>query len=225
MATLVTVLRGGGRYTPFWVERLWQGARRHAPAFSRCLCLSDMEFAIPGVERVPLREDWPVWWSKMEALRPGLVSGTALLCDLDTVFADDASALAEPGLCAMEDHFHKGRLSSALLRWEGDALGFVFERFQADPDRWMTPGSCGEVPNAVHGDQVVIDHFLRDAGVAPPFFQHRHPGLLDFYDPDNPRPGPVLVFIGDAKPDKAGEPVASLWRGEARIRTGEPAEA
>ncbi|WP_062230318.1 hypothetical protein [Aureimonas sp. N4] len=225
MATLVTVLRGGGRYTPLWVERLWAGARRHAPGFTRCLCLTDMEFAIEGVERVPLRETWPIWWSKMEALRPGLVEGTALLCDLDTVFSGDASALSEPGLCAMEDHFHKTRLSSALLRWEGDQLGFVHDAFRADPERWMKPGSCGPVPNAVHGDQVVIDHLLRQRGIKPDFFQHRHPGLLDFYDPDNPRPGPVLVFIGDAKPDLATEPVASLWRGDTSIRQAEPAEA
>ncbi len=131
---------------------------------------------------------------------PRLVEGTALLCDLDTVFSGDASALSEPGLCAMEDHFHKTRLSSALLRWEGDQLGFVHDAFRADPERWMKPGSCGPVPNAVHGDQVVIDHLLRQRGIKPDFFQHRHPGLLDFYDPDNPRPGPVLVFIGDAKP-------------------------
>ncbi len=128
----------------------------------------------------------------MEALRPGLVEGTALLCDLDTVFSGDASALSEPGLCAMEDHFHKTRLSSALLRWEGDQLGFVHDAFRADPERWMKPGSCGPVPNAVHGDQVVIDHLLRQRGIKPDFFQHRHPGLLDFYDPDNPHPGPVL---------------------------------
>ncbi|WP_062115154.1 hypothetical protein [Aureimonas sp. AU40] len=225
MATLVTVLRGGRRYTPLWVERLWAGARRHAPGFSRCLCLSDMAFSIEGVERVPLSQDWPVWWSKMEALRPGLVQGTAVLCDLDTVISGDAVALTEPGLCAMEDHFHKGRVSSALLRWEGDALGFVHERFCADPQRWMQPGSCGPVPNAVHGDQVVIDHLLRERAIVPDFFQKRHPGLLDFYDPDQREPGPVLVFIGDAKPDLATEPVASLWRGARAVSAGEPAAA
>ncbi len=34
----------------------------------------------------------------MEAFRPGLVDGTALLCDLDTVLTGPADALAEPGL-------------------------------------------------------------------------------------------------------------------------------
>ncbi|WP_279478840.1 hypothetical protein [Aureimonas sp. SK2] len=214
MATLLTVLRGGGRYDALWVERLARGVRRHAPAFRRVLCLTDTDLAVEGVERVPLRHDWPVWWSKMEAFRPGLSEGTTVLCDLDTVFAGDASALAEPGLAAMEDYFLTGRVSTALLRWEGDELAFLYERFAAEPERWMRPGSCGQVPNSVHGDQVVVDHLLREAGRLPPFFQARHPGLLDFYDPRTETPGPVVVFIGDSKPDRAGEPIASLWRGD-----------
>lgn len=79
----------------------------------------------------------------------------------------------------------------------------------------MRAGSCGPVPNAVHGDQVVIDHLCRKRGAMPAFVQDRHPGLLDFYDPARADPGPVVVFIGDAKPDIAGEPVRSLWLGPA----------
>ncbi|KQT43157.1 hypothetical protein ASG43_16780 [Aureimonas sp. Leaf454] len=213
-ATLVTVLKGGGRYDGAWVERLAAGARAFAPAFTRVLCLTDRELAIDGVDTVPLRHGWPGWWSKMEAFRPGLVQGTAVLLDLDTVFAGDASALATPGLAAMEDHFHTGRLSSAILRWEGDELGFLYETFAADPGRYMQAGSCGTVPNAVHGDQVVIDHLMRARGIAPAFVQAVHPGLLDFYDPASRAFGPIVIFIGDAKPDGASEPIRSLWRGQ-----------
>ena len=214
MATLVTVLKGGGRYDGVWVERLARGARRHAPAFDRILCLTDLDLAIAGVETVPLRHGWPAWWAKMEAFRPGLVTGTAVLCDLDTVLTGDADALATPGTAVMEDHFLKGRASTALLRWEGDALAFVHQAFTAGPQRWMRPGSCGDVPNAVHGDQVVVDHLMRREGALPPFLQDLHPGLVDFYDPAKAEPGPVVVFIGEAKPDNASGPVARLWRGD-----------
>ncbi|KQT68932.1 MULTISPECIES: hypothetical protein [unclassified Aureimonas] len=217
-ATLLTVLKGGGRYDGLWVERLARGARAFAPAFSRILCLTDLDLKIAGVETAPLRHGWPGWWSKMEAFRPGLAAGPIVLLDLDTVFAADASALATPGLAAMEDHFHAGRLSSAILRWQGDELAFLYEAFAAEPERFMQPGSCGPVPNAVHGDQVVIDHLLRQRGVVPGFVQRLHPGLLDFYDPAKRSYGPVVIFIGDAKPDGAGEPIRSLW-------TGMPADA
>lgn len=214
-ATLVTVLRSGGRYDALWVERLARGVRRFAPAFGRILCLTDLDLRVAGVETLPLRHDWPGWWSKMEAFRAGLATGTVVLLDLDTVLAGDASALATPGLAAMEDHFHKGRVSSAILRWQGDELGVLYEAFAAEPERFMRAGSCGPVPNAVHGDQVVIDHVLRAEGIAPAFVQTLHPELLDFYDPAKSAFGPVVVFIGDAKPDKAGEPIRSLWRGDA----------
>lgn len=213
MTTLITVLRSGGRYDATWVERLARGVRRHAPAFDRILCLTDLPLAVAGVERVPLRHGWPAWWAKMEAFRPGLGEGTTLLCDLDTVFTGPADALAEPGLAAMEDYFHRGRLSSALLRWHGDELAGLYAAFAAEPERWMAAGSCGPVPNAVHGDQVVIDHLLRRDGLRPAFVQQLYPDLLDFYDPRRAEHGPVVIFIGDAKPDTAAGPVHAAWAG------------
>ena len=213
-STLVTVLRSGGRYDRTWVERLALGARRFA-GVERIVCLTDVAFQADGIEVVALRHDWPGWWSKMEAFRPGIAEGVTLLCDLDTVFAGDAAALSEPGLAAMTDHFHRDRLSSALMRWDGDELAFLYEAFAADPERWMTPGSCGAVPNAVHGDQVVIDHLLRAKGLTPRSLQSLYPDLLDFYGADKMRFGPVVVFIGDAKPDVGNDEIQSLWRGES----------
>lgn len=211
MSTLVTVLRGGGRYDASWVERLARGVRTHAPGFERIVCLSDLPLEIAGVERIALRHDWPAWWAKMEAFRPGLGEGATLLCDLDTVFTGPADALAEPGLAAMEDYFHKGRISSALLRWNGDELASLYAAFAAEPGRWMAAGSCGPVPNAVHGDQVVIDHLLARDGRRPELLQRLYPDLLDFYDPRRAEHGPVVIFIGDAKPDTAAGPVRVAW--------------
>ena len=211
MTTLITVLKGGGRYDATWVERLARGVHRHAPAFDRILCLTDLPLAMAGVERVALRHDWPAWWAKMEAFRPGLTRGTTVLCDLDTVFTGPADALASPGLAAMEDYFQTDRLSSALMRREGGELDFLSTAFAADPARWMEAGSCGPVPNAVNGDQVVIDHLLRREGVCPDYIQRLHPNLLDFYDPRRADHGPVVIFIGDAKPDNATGPVRAAW--------------
>lgn len=215
MATLMTVLKSGGRYDARWVARLAHGVRRFAPAFERMICLTDLPLALDGVETVPLRHGWPAWWSKFEAFRPDLARGTAVLCDLDTVLTGPADALAAPGLAALEDFFHKGRVSSALLRWQGDELAFLYETFAAAPERWMTAGSCGPVPNAVHGDQVVIDHLLRTTGRRAPFLQAHAPGLIDFYDAARPECGPVVVFIGASKPDNATGPVFSAWAASA----------
>jgi nucleoside phosphorylase len=100
-----------------------------------------------------------------------------------------------------------------LLRWNGGELANLYTRFSADPERWMAAGSCGPVPNGVHGDQVVIDHLLRQDGVRPRFFQEIAPDLLDFYDPRRDAHGPVVVFIGSSKPDTACGSVHAAWAG------------
>ena len=213
--TIICVARSGGRYDATWVDRLYRGARRHLPSATRFVCLTDLPVDVQGVERIALRHDWPRWWAKMEAFRPDLGTGRRILLDLDTILLANASdLLSGSGTLAMEDFFHRGRVSTAVLVFDGASLAHVYHRFAERPDRWMTAGSCGEVPNAVHGDQVVIDHFLRDAGEPVRFVQREHPGLLEFHSTQRVPRGPILVFIGDSKPDTAPEPVPTLWRGE-----------
>lgn len=219
MVTLTTVLKSGGRYDVTWVERLNAGARRSIPGLDRVVCLTDLDLQVAGVDSVPLRHDWPAWWSKFEAYRTDLADDLTILCDLDTVFTGDAGALVDDSMAAMEDYFLKGRLSTALMRWRGNELDHVYERFKAEPDRWMQPGSCGEVPNSVHGDQVVVDHLLRHGGLMPEFLQTRHPDLLDFYDPLQVEQGPIIIFIGESKPDTAIQAVQDVWR-ETRLTAG-----
>ena len=77
----------------------------------------------------------------------------------------------------------------------------------------MAPGACGPVPNAVHGDEVVIDHLLRREGLQPDVFQRRYPALLDFYDPRRADHGPVPILIDDSKPDRVTEPVRAACAG------------
>ncbi|NSY19638.1 MULTISPECIES: hypothetical protein [Rhizobium/Agrobacterium group] len=212
MVTLTTVLRSGGRYEPIWVERLARGARRHIAGLDRIVCITDFDEAMDGVETVKFRHDWPKWWSKFEAFRPELSDDVNILCDLDTIFMSSASELASKGdAVVMEDHFLKSRASTALMRWNKDDFSFLYERFKRDPDHWIAPGSCGTVPNSVHGDQVVVDHFLRDQQPFPGFIQNEYPDLLDFYDPVRKNSGPVLIFIGDSKPDNATADVKDAW--------------
>jgi len=212
VATLITVLKGGGRYDPEWVCRLNAGARRCVKGIDRVLCLSDIAFVANGIEVVPLLHGWPGWWSKFEAFRPELQSEQNILFDLDTVFTANADGLAVGPLAVMEDYFLSGRVSTATMRWSHLELTVIYDRFLENPTFWMKAGSCGPVPNAVHGDQVVVDHLMRSAKLKPQFMQTAQPGLLDFYDPKKRGQGPVLVFIGDSKPDLAVDEVQGHWK-------------
>lgn len=212
MVTLTTVLRSGGRYEPIWVERLARGARCHVAGLDRVVCITDFDDAMEGIETVKFLHAWPKWWSKFEAFRPELSDDVNILCDLDTIFMSSASELAaEDDAVVMEDHFLKTRVSTALMRWRKDEFSFMYERFKLAPEKWMQPGSCGDVPNSVHGDQVVVDRFFRDHHSFPKFFQREYSALLDFYDAAASNTGPVLVFIGDSKPDNAIARVRDVW--------------
>ena len=198
MATFLTVLRGGGRYDASWVRALMNSIA--GAGFARRVVLTDEDVCLPGVETVALRHDWPAWWAKIEAFRPGLAAGTVVLCDLDTLITGDVLGLTEPGLMTMEDRFLPGRASTALMRWEADALAPLYAAFAAAPERWMVPGSCGPVPNAVHGDQVFVDAQLRARGLMPAFAQDLYPHLIDFYEARRGVRGPLTVFVGEVKP-------------------------
>jgi hypothetical protein len=211
------VLRSGGRYGPVWAERLAAGLAAHVPGLARTICLTDHDGPIAGCEVVPLRHGWPGWWAKMEAFRPDLGTGPRLLLDLDTVLMGPAPALAGAGgLTALADQTFAGRVSSALLRFDGETLGFVHDRFAADPAHWMDRASCPDAPNRIHGDQVVLDRFLREEGLAPAFWQRAHPGLVQIrWSGEQPVEAPVQVFVHRCKPDAAEGPVAAAWRAAA----------
>ena len=227
MTTAICVLRSGGRYGPIWAERLAAGLRAHLPGLARTVCLTDHDGPVPGCETVPLRHDWPGWWSKFEAFRPGLVDGPALLLDLDTVLVGTAGDLIGSGLAVLEDQTFENRVSSALMRFEAGAMAFLYRRFAADPARWMDRASCPDAPNRIHGDQVVIDRFLRDEAIVPGFLQRLHPGLIQIrWSQSQPVEAPVQVFVHRCKPDAIGGPVARAWAySAARASTGRPNRA
>lgn len=70
----ICVLRSGGDFLPEHVQRL-------AKMIPDLVCLSDVP--VDGVPVIPLRYDWPGWWSKMELFRPN-IKGNLFYADLDT---------------------------------------------------------------------------------------------------------------------------------------------
>lgn len=75
-------------YSPLWVQRLRNMVARNLG--EHCfVCLSNIE--VEGVETIPLRDNLPGWWSKLELFRPGLFpeGSRVLAIDLDTVIVDD----------------------------------------------------------------------------------------------------------------------------------------
>lgn len=71
----ICVLKSGGEFLPKHVYRL-------SEQVPDLICLSDIN--IKGIETIPMANNWPKWWSKLELFNP-LIKGDLMYFDLDTL--------------------------------------------------------------------------------------------------------------------------------------------
>lgn len=136
-ATVATVLRSGGEYTPEHAWRLAADVEEHLPG-AAFVCLSDLWREVPG--GVPLGVRWAGWWSKMELFAPALFTGTVLYLDLDTVVLSDLDEMAGyAGERAVLRDFHRtgDEIGTGVMLWRGDAMRSVWDAFVDDPETAM----------------------------------------------------------------------------------------
>lgn len=134
MITVACVLKSGGDFNAEYVERLRDGAAKNLKGH-RFLCLSDVD--VP-CERMPLRHDWPRWWSKMELFRPDLDGGDFLYFDLDTLIVGDLSEIARArDLTMLSDFFDSKRLASGVMYLPWFDRADVWRKWIKDPERHM----------------------------------------------------------------------------------------
>ncbi len=154
MVTILCVLKSGGVYNQDWVEKLWAGVSRHMPVNFRFVCLSDVE---TGFDRIPLKHNWPGWWSKIEMFRPGVITGPTLYLDLDTVITGTLEPFIDlPHDFAMLEGFHDDEMVGSGVMWFKDkAPEGIYERFIQGPERIMDHYQNVK-QGAYRGDQAFI---------------------------------------------------------------------
>lgn len=201
MTTIVCVLKSGGDYRPAHVAKLQQAVKRYSPG-SRFLCLTDID----GLDcpTVPLKYDWPGWWSKMELFRPD-IRGALFYIDLDCVVVGDLSDLvAIRGPAIMRDVYRPDGLQSSIMAIPARAKKEIWQAFIADPQANMD--AC-TVRWSKWGDQGFIEGFWLDKAKR---FQDELPGQVLSYKADNvartgvPEGARVIVFHGRPRPWEAG---------------------
>jgi len=192
-ATILTVLRSGGEYTPAHVERLY----RQCAAYP-FLCLSDVELPVPHYRML---HDWPGWFSKLEMFR---LQGPILYMDLDTAVTGDLNplldAVRQHDFIALRNPLDTpSRFGSGLMGWR-DNLNHVYRRFAQAPDyharRCTTP--------QVWGDQ----GFIAEDEPHPVFWQDMFPGQILSWKVDCkegvPPEARVVYFHGQPRPWDVG---------------------
>ena len=136
--TIATVLRSGGDFTPQWVKALHTGLNKWAPVGYVFRVLTDMDLGIWGV---PLKHNWPGWWSKVELFRPDVFDGPVLYMDLDTLPVGDLSDLCGyegPDLMALRDLYTRtpDRIGSGVMAWTPNKhTAEIYERFTTNPPK------------------------------------------------------------------------------------------
>lgn len=201
MITILSVLRSGGIYDHSWVLKLKRAVARNLTEEHRFECLTDVDCSVTTLK---LKHNWPGWYSKIEAFRPGVISGPTLYLDLDTVITGPMDEFTNlPYDFAMLRNFNDDAAVGSGMMWFKDkAPEGVYEKFCEDPKRVMDyyDANCRGV---YIGDQAFIADCLGDGidRIESPalrsYKRHCRNGLPDGTS--------IVCFHGRPRPSEIGD--------------------
>lgn len=211
MLTVSCVLKTGGDFDVRYVRILRDAVIRNTSAV-RFVCFSDTD--VP-CERIPLKHGYPGWWSKAEIFsetRPDYFP--QLYLDLDTIVLRtiDCVSTIQHDFAMLSIKDRGQHCGDSGVMWFRKPFPHVYERFAADPDRWMAEYAVSK-GNKVFGDQGYISSQFEHI----PKLHESLPGLFMSYKYDNlqdavPRkPCAVVCFGGAHRPHNSPGWVKQAW--------------
>lgn len=216
MMNFLTVYKSGVAFTKDYVINLRRGVMQNITADHRFVCLSDTVDRAKydsesDIHWEPLKHGWPRHWSKAEMFRPDLEKyGRFLFIDLSSVIVGSLDEMAAvEGVCVTKD-FQYDCPSQSILMFPAGSCRDVWEKFIADPDRWIAEGSKMEPPN-FHDQILMSDMDL-------PYWQDILPGQVVSFKKDCaegvPDAARIVKFHGKPKPhDIESGWVKDVWEG------------
>lgn len=216
MLTVATVLWKGEfrnrTYNEEWVRKTQRMCKRLLPEH-KFVCLSNVE--IDGVYTLPLIDNLPGWWSKVELFRPNNdLKGFILYLDLDTLIVGNMKNLIESGqrldtpmFMPPSYTFGNGgpqehpkvvnKYQTSCFTFHSGSYNCIYEDF--------TP----EVMDRFRGDQDWISYRCSEAKTFPPHWFRKLKQC-----PKGPPAGVKLVLSMPLKNDKAAKTygwVGKIW--------------
>ena len=160
MLNVICVLRSGGTYDAQWVRKLRDGVSRNIDRPHKFKCMSDVE--VP-CERIPLKHDWPGWWSKIELFRGGVIEDETLYFDLDTVITGKIELLRNGVDFAMLQSFWRpDMVGSGVMYFSGENVPTaVYDKFVRQPKAYIAHHERHAKGTYV-GDQAFIHDVVSD---------------------------------------------------------------
>lgn len=164
------------------------------------VCLSDVE--IPGVTVIPLKHNWPGWWSKMELFRPDVQRDTNFYLDLDTTIKRDITDMVTyPHTFTALNNLsspNSGRIGSGIMAWGSGYQEGLYEAFLRSPEVHMKKYTTSHN----WGDQGFIRDHVR-SNVEIKHWQALFPGRLASYVKSTEqeiKKASIVCFHGKPKP-------------------------
>ena len=208
MFTVACVLKSGGIYDAEWVSKLQRAVARNLSRPHRFVCLSDVD--VP-CERIPLKHDWPGWWSKIE-LFSGAVEGPFLYLDLDTAITGPLDGLSNlDSDFAMLRSFANPNMPASGVMWVRKVPTQIYTKFAKQPDAYIA--HYQRMQNGAYlGDQA----FIADTVPKIDFLTDMFAGITSYklHHKTKLLPGTSIVcFPGDPKPTEVdAEWLLEAWR-------------
>lgn len=131
------------------VLRLYNNVKKYIDRRFTFYCLTNDEgiHFVPGVNAIPLKHDWPGWWSKVELHRPDLPEGRTLYLDLDSYIVNDLKPILDyDGDLVMFNTRVKKKQAGMVNRYQAATMLFtpgtkkmkdMYDKFRADPNKYM----------------------------------------------------------------------------------------
>jgi hypothetical protein len=216
MLTVACVYKQGGKYDRAdYVGKLARGVKRNLTVPHRFICLTDAPIMADGVDVVPLEQDWPGYWSKLEIHRPGLLDGPLLYFDLDTIVCGNIDGLATiDAPLAIAWDMMRNWINSSVVFTRVD-LSCVWEAMVADAPALIRRYDSGAGP--FHGDQGLLQDVLTARRIPWRWVQAIRPHEVIWMPPGlrgnkPPAETRVEMWYGDPKQSEIGGPrLAEHW--------------
>lgn len=135
---VICVLKSGGDFTPSDVGKLKIMLGKNTTVPYRFYCLTDVHGMNNCVETLPLLNNYPGWWSKIELFRDDLVEADRIVYfDLDTIILANIDDLLLQDKCFiglrpfnLKRSKWEGYVASAILSWHNNSTyNFIFNDF------------------------------------------------------------------------------------------------
>lgn len=139
---IVCVYKSGGDFDVRYVRALKAALTKFCPVPFDLYCLTDLSYEVEAYAKaIPLRHDWPGWWSKLELFNPELPfnqdNDSVLYFDLDVLILRDIFKLISlckgitcPMMLRSSDTVGEASdwPSSSIMAWRGDMMSKVYSQ-------------------------------------------------------------------------------------------------